>query len=205
MTLQKTPERRPKKIDINLLPSEYRPAKKSKLIFVLSITIAVLVVASAFLVIAKSGVNSDVKSLKTELTGLQQQLSTLQANKNEADSVRGQIADAQNQLLILETDYQSFLADRYALSQIITEIDDLVPGNKISLKSISISTNNELSITGLSTKRSNIYDFVLALEDSDFFTGVDFQFGDCPDISSCQFTITASLSTLQQAEGEGNE
>jgi len=56
VTLQQTPERRPKKIDLNLLPAEFRPVKKSKLSLILYITIFVLVCAIAPLIIMKSGV-----------------------------------------------------------------------------------------------------------------------------------------------------
>jgi Tfp pilus assembly protein PilN len=205
MTLQQIHERRPKKIDLNLLPSEYRPVKRSKLNVILYMTTFVLVCAAITLIVIKLGVDSDIKDLNGQLASLQQQLSVLQANKNEADVIKSQISDVQGQLAAIEANYQTFLNDRYLWSQIITEIDDLVPGNKITLSTISISAGNEVSIAGISTKRINVYDYVLALEESDFFTGVDFTFGDCPETENCQFTITAPLSTLSQTEGEGNE
>jgi len=168
----------------------------------------VLVVAVALLIIFKSGVDSKNESLKADLTVLQQQMSQLQANKNEADAIKIQITDAQNQLVILQGDYQSFLSQRYPWSQILSEIVDLVPGSKITLESIAIksTSENQLAITGTSAKRLTVYDYVMALEDSYFFTGVDFNFGDCPEVDNCQFTITASLaSNASETEGGTNE
>jgi Tfp pilus assembly protein PilN len=205
MTLQKTPERRPKKIDLNLLPSEFRPAKKSKLSLILYMTIFVLVCAIAPLIIMKSGVDSDSNSLKIEQTGLQQQLATLQANKNEADGIKSQITPLQDQLATAKADDRTFHNDSMLWSQIITEIDDLVPGKKITLSSIGTSANNKVSLPGVATRKMYVYDFAVDLEASDFFTDVNFNFGDCPDIAACNFAITVSVNNASQMEGGVNE
>lgn len=204
MTLQQTPERRPKKIDLNLLPGEFRPAKKSKLSLILYITVFVLVCAIAPLIIMKSGVDSDSSSLKAELPSLQQQLATLQANKNEADAIKSQITAAQDQLATTKADDQTFLNDSVLWSQVITEIDDLVPGKKITLSSIGTSDDG-VSLNGVSTKKMYVYDFVVDLEESALFTDVDFNFGDCPDIAQCNFAITASVNNVSQMQGGANE
>jgi Tfp pilus assembly protein PilN len=204
MTLQQTPERRPKKIDLNLLPSEYRPPKKSYLGIILYLIIAVLICAMIPLLIMRSGINSELKSLPGTIASLVLQLSELQVNKDEADTVKSQISDVQNQLATMEEDYQSFVANRSTWSQIVTEIYDLVPGKKITLESISPSVD-KVMISGISTKRVYLYDYVVSLEESDFFSNVDFTFGDCPDINTCSFSIKAPLTTLNQTEGKINE
>jgi Tfp pilus assembly protein PilN len=201
MTMQQTPERRPKKIDLNLLPSQYRPPKKSYLGLTLYLTIFVLIGALILLFIMKSGVNNDIVSLHSNITSLDQQLSALQANKDEADPLKAQIADVQNQLADMETDYQSFVTNRSTWSQIITEINDLIPGKKITLQSIGTAPD-KVTLSGTSTKRIYTYDYVVSLEESDFFNNVNFNFGDCPDIESCTFTIIAPLTKLNQTEGE---
>jgi Tfp pilus assembly protein PilN len=205
MTLQQTPEIRPKKIDLNLLPSEYRPPKKSYLGTILFIVLLVLICATAFLIIMKLGVDDDIKSLKGELSSLQQQMVTLQANKDEAEPIKTQITAVRNQLATIEEDYQSFIDNRYAWSDIITEIDDLVPGKKITLNSISVTADNVIALAGTSTKRTYVYDFVVALEESDFFSNVDFSFGDCPTTDECDFNIEVPLTALNQIEGASNE
>ena len=208
MTLQQTPERRPKKIDLNLLPAEFRPAKKSRLNLILYITIFVLVCAIAPLIIMKSGVDSDSNSLEAELPDLQQQMTTLQANKTEADAVKIQITAAQDKLATAKADDLTFHNDSMLWSQVITEIDDLVPGKKITLSSIttSIGTSGvEVSLPGTATRKMYVYDFVVALEASDFFTDVEFNFGDCPDIAKCNFGITVSVNNVSQRQGGVNE
>lgn len=201
MTLQQASERRPKKVDLNLLPSEYRPVKKSRLGIILYLIVFVLICAMVPLIIMKLGVDSDTKSLKDNLANLQQQINTLQANKNEADPIKDQIAVVQGQLVSMEADYQSFIDNRSAWSEIINEVFDLVPGNKLSLSSVAISSSNIITISGTSTKRIYVYDYAVNLEESDFFTGVDFTFGDCPETDKCTFSITVPLTTLNQTEG----
>ena len=200
MTTQQTPERRPKKIDINLLPSEYRPPKKSYLGIILYLIIAVLICAMVPMFIMKSGVNNDIASLLINSASLDQQLNALQVNKDEADPIKAQIADAQNQLVTMDADYQGFVANRSTWSQIITEISDLIPGKKITVEGISASVD-KVTITGFATKRTYVYDYVVSLEESDFFSNVDFTFGDCPDLEHCAFVIKAPLTTLNQTEG----
>jgi Tfp pilus assembly protein PilN len=200
VTLQQTPERRPKKIDLNLLPSEFRPVKKSKLSLILYITIIVLVCAIAPLIIMRSGVDSDSNAITAEQISLLFQLSTLQANKNEADAIKSQITAAQDQLANVKSDEQTFLNSSILWSQVITEIDDLVPGKKITLSNIG-TTATGVSLPGTATRKIYVYDFAVALEASEFFTNVDFNFGDCPDIAQCGFAITASVSNVSQTQG----
>jgi Tfp pilus assembly protein PilN len=200
VTLQQTPERRPKKIDLNLLPSEFRPVKKSKLSLILYITIIVLVCAIAPLIIMRSGVDSDSNAITAEQISLLLQLSTLQANKNEADAIKSQITAAQDQLANVKSDEQTFLNSSILWSQVITEIDDLVPGKKITLSNIGTTTTG-VSLPGTATRKIYVYDFAVALEASEFFTNVDFNFGDCPDIAQCGFAITASVSNVSQTQG----
>lgn len=193
MTMQQAPERRPAKINLNLLPAEYRPPKKSYLGLTLYLVVFILICVAAVLFIMKSGLDGDIKDLDQELANRQQQLDELRANQEEAEPIIADIAEAQNQLANLETDYQGFLDSRAFWSQIIYEIDDLVPGNKITLESIT-DMGDLINIAGMSTKRTYVYDYAVALEESDLFENVDFTFGDCPDVSECDFNITLQLS-----------
>ena len=193
MTLQQATERRPNKIDLNLLPAEYRPPKKSYLGLILYLVVFILVCALAVVIVMKSGVDSDIKSLDQNLTNLQQQLTALKANEAEADPLKEQIAAAQDQLATIEADYQSFMDNRLMWSQIIDEITELVPGKKITLKTISTSSE-KVTLSGSATKRIYVYDYAVALEESDFFSNVNLQFGDCPETANCDFTITAPLN-----------
>jgi Tfp pilus assembly protein PilN len=204
MTLQQATERRPKKIDLNILPAEYRPPKKSHLGIILYMIVFVLICAAALVLVMKSGVDSDVDSRNQTLSNLQQQFNELQANKAEADPIKQKIANAQNQLANIEADYSSFLDNRLLWSRIIDEINELVPGKKISLWSIS-TTEDSVTITGLATKRIYVYDYASALEESDFFDNVNFSFGDCPETDNCNFTVTVQLTETNLDTGETDE
>ena len=192
MTLQYMSERRPKKIDLNLLPAEYKPPKKSHLGLTLYLIIFVLICAMALVLVMKSGVDSDIKSSNQTLSNLQQQLTALQVNKAEADPLKQQITSAQDQLASMEADYQSFLDNRVLWSQILNEVNSLVPGNRITLKTIGTSAT-QVTISGSATKRIYVYDYAVEIEESEFFNSVSFSFGDCPETDKCDFTITAPL------------
>jgi Tfp pilus assembly protein PilN len=193
MTMQQAPERRPKKIDLNILPPEYRPPKKSNLGFILYLITFVLVCALAVVIVMKLGVDSEIDSRNKTLTNLQQQLVELQANKAEADPIKQQITSAQNKLANMEEDYQSFLDNRTTWSQILAEVDGLVPGKRITLKTIGTSSD-KVTISGSATKRIYVYDYAVALEESEFFDNVSFSFGDCPETDNCDFSMTAPLT-----------
>lgn len=204
MTLQQISERRPKKIDLNLLPPEFRPAKKSRLGVLIIITTILLVCATVVLVILKSGVDGEVSDLKKDLNTLQAELSELNARNAEANAVQALIDAANEELMNIQADYETFINERKLWSEILSEIDDLLPGTKITLSSITAS-GEMVEIKGTSLKKIYTYDYVVDLEESDFFTGVDFFFGDCPDATECTFEIEAPLSETSPSEGEENE
>ena len=79
-------------------------------------------------------------------------------------------------------------ADTYVLwADIITEIDDIVPGTKITLNSITES-DGVVALEGTSTKKIYVYDLIVSLENSSFFTDdVGFNFGDCLSYISLLF------------------
>lgn len=92
-------------------------------------------------------------------------------------------------------------------ADIVSEIDDLVPGTRITLDSITSSIGDDgkkqVEILGNSSKRIYAYDFVVSLEDSPFFTSVDFEFGECPDNSSCTFSCVAPIEKAPFSLTEG--
>lgn len=200
MTLQQATERRPKKIDLNILPAEYRPPKKSHLSPVLYLIVFILICAMAVVIVVKSGVDSDIDSLDQNLSNLIQQLTQLQANKAEADPLKAQIAGAQEQLANLEADYEEFIDSRLIWSEIIDQITEMIPGTRLTVKTISTSID-KVTLSGSSTKRTYVYEYALDLEESDLFDGVSFTFGDCPETSNCDFTITAPFELNQDSGG----
>jgi Tfp pilus assembly protein PilN len=204
MTLQQTPEKRPRKIDINLLPPEYRPAKKSRLSLILIVAMVVLACALVPVITLKFGVDSDVKPLRAEITQLDATIAARTANNREATGLQAQIDVLTNKSIGMYMDYAEFLASRIVWSDVVTEIFDCIPNNRITLNSITpVATSLEgmdITLIGTATgtssssKRLYIHDYVTALEKSDFFEKVDFSFSDITE-NTASFTITAPLDS----------
>ena len=188
MTLQQTPEKRAKKIDLNLLPPEYRPAKKSKLSIILILVAILLACAFAPIFIAKTGVDSDIEPLRTELSSLQATLQANLATNAEANAIQTQIDDNISKLAVMEADYQTFISTRLIWSAILEEINDITPKSKITVNTLGLS-DKSIVFSGTATKRQYIIDYETTLEDSPFFSEVTFSFED--GVDSVSFKITA--------------
>ena len=186
MTLQQIAERRPRKIDLNLLPPEYRPAKKPKLSIILTLVTVILVCALLPLIIAKAGVDNDIKPMREEITHLD---ATIQANAaiNQQAAVIQKMIDANNsKMAVMESSYNTLISTRLLWSQIISEINDLTPYSKITLTGLSISgpclsptgacpagSGPVITFTGTSTKQQYVIDYATTLEESPFFINVN--------------------------------
>jgi Tfp pilus assembly protein PilN len=206
MTLQQTPEKRPKKIEINLLPPEYRPAKKSSLTLILIVLAGLLACALVPVIALKFGVDSDVKPLRTEISQLDATIAARTANSKEANDLQAQIDVLTNKSKQMNWSYVSLLKSKIIWSDVITEILDLIPNNRLSLNSITpeltkpgtseagvtFTLTGKSSGTSPSSKRLYIYNYTTALEKSPFFADVDFSFTDT-DENTATFTIKAPM------------
>lgn len=177
MTLQQTPEKRPNKIDLNLLPAEFRPAKKSKLTILLVLVAVLLACALAPVFLAKTGIDSDIKPLEAKLTALDATLAANKANNAEAVVILAQYMDNVSKLAVMQSDYRQFVSTRILWSAILEEVDDLTPRSKITAKTIYLA-DTYIKIEGTATKRQYIIDYETAIEASDFFKGITFSFDD---------------------------
>ncbi len=195
MTLQQISEKRPRKIDLNLLPPEYRPVKKSKLSLLLALVAILLVCALVPVFIAKTGVDSDIKPLRPKLTSLQSTLQANLANNAEAATIQKQIDDNVAKLAVVGVDYRTFISTRIIWSAILEEINDITPKSKITLDAITL-TDISVVFAGTSTKRQYIIDYEKVLEESPFFKGITFSFEDGTDSVSFGITAPFDMSTI---------
>ena len=205
MTLQQIAEKRPRKIDLNLLPPEYRPAKKSRLAFILALVIAILICALVSIFIAKTGVNSDINPMREEITHLDTTIQANNAVNQQAASIQRMIDDNNSKMTAMESSYDTVVSTRLLWSKVISEINDLTPYAKITLSAISLPTScvapsgtcpaesAPITFTGTSTKQQYVLDYATTLEESPFFKNVDFRFSDSGGGASVSFTITAQL------------
>lgn len=193
MSSEQLPERRPKKIDLDLLPREYKPRKPSKIRTWLVIATIVLACLMVPFIILKVNSDSQIGPLETKLSQLQAELSDLYAIKAEADALQKQIDAAFNELAGLEQDYQTFRQGLVLWSEIIDEIDDILPGIGVTLTSITQSGSG-ISLVGKCADLDAIYNYKLDLEKSEYFSSADVISVSCSAGEECAFTIGLQLS-----------
>ena len=209
MTLQQIAEKRPRKIDLNLLPPEYRPAKKSKLSIILALVTAILVCALIPLAIAKFGVDNDIKPMKEQITGLDATISANGANNQAAIAIQKEIDESNSKMAAMESNYSTVVNTRLLWSQIISELNDITPYSKITLTGISISgactapsgtcplgSGPVITLAGTAQKQQQVVDYATILEESPFFMNVNPRFTGGGGEALVSFTITAPLDLL---------
>ena len=192
MASQQLPERRPKKIDLNLLPPKHLPRKVSRLSIVLVILIVLLLCLPVLSVFLKADVDAESAALQTKSAGLKAQLNALYVIKSEADALQAQIDTAKNVLAVIEQDYQTFIQNRVLWSDIVEEIDRILPSTRVTLQSI-VQSDSKLTLEGTATRASYVYHYATALRESEYFSKVDITSLDTGEEAS--FTMTVHLSS----------
>ncbi len=194
MTPEKLPERRPAKIDIDLLPSEFKPPKTVRLNLILVLVAIVLAVLIAPIVILKMDASSQIDPLEDTLSLRNAELSELYGKQAEATALDAQIDAADNKLNRMEQDYDTFRENLVLWSEIIEEIDDLLPA-AITLTSIDAATDSGVTLVGNTEDLETAYKYTLDLKESKYFSDAVIEYRDCPDTEDkCGFTIDIELS-----------
>ena len=165
------PELRPKKIDLDLLPDEYKPRKVSRVTTVLAIVVVVMVCLAGLLFFLKSNADGKIESLEDELVTVTADYNGAVKLVKEGKALQDQIDAAESKLEGIEEDYVIYKEDLIVWSVIIKEIDDAIPGTRLSLKSI---TQNGASITleGTANEDSYIWNYATNLEEKEYFWDV---------------------------------
>ena len=192
MTSEQLPERRPAKIDLDLLPSEYKPSKLLRLNFILVLAAIVLAGLIVPLVILEVNASSQIDSLEDRLSLRNAELNELYGKQAEAVALEAQIDAADNKLNSIEQDYQTFREDLVLWSEIIDEIDDLLP-SAITLNSIAQS-GFEITLVGSTVDIQTVNNYRQELEESDYFSSAAIKAVTCPGITDCEFTLDIQLS-----------
>lgn len=192
MTSEQLPERRPAKIDLDLLPPEYKPPKTLRLNFILVLVAIVLAGLIVPFVILEMDASSGIDSLEDKLSLRNAELSELYGKQAEAVALEAQIDAADNKLNSMEQDYQTFREDLVLWSEIIDEIDDLLPG-AITLSSIAQS-GFEITLVGSTVDIKTVNNYRLELEESDYFSSATIKAVTCPGVTDCEFTLDILLS-----------
>ena len=197
MTSEQLPERRPAKIDLDLLPSEFKPPKAVRLNFILVLVAIVLAILIVPFVLLEMDASSQIDPLEEKLNLRNAELSELYGKIAEAVALEAQIDAADNKLNSMEQDYQTFLEDLVLWSEIIDEIDDLLPA-AITLSSITQSGSG-ITLVGTTVDIKTVNDYARELEESHYFSNAAIKAVSCPGETDCEFTLDIQLN---EAEGQ---
>ena len=165
------PELRPKKIDLDLLPDEYKPRKVSKLTTVLVIVVVVMVCLVGLLFFLKSNADGKIESLEDELVTVTADYNGAVKWVKDGKALQAQIDAAEGKLEAIEEDYVIYKEDLIVWSVIIKEIDDAIPGTRLSLKSITQS-GPSITLQGSANEDSYIWNYATNLEEKEYFWDV---------------------------------
>jgi Tfp pilus assembly protein PilN len=165
------PELRPKKIDLDLLPDEYKPRKVSKVTTVLVIVVVVMVCLAGLLFFLKTNVDGKIESLEDELVTVTADYNGAVKLVKDGKALQDQIDAAESKLEAIEEDYVIYKADLIVWSVIVKEIDDAIPGTRLSLKSITQS-GSSITLQGTANEDSYIWNYATNLEEKEYFWDV---------------------------------
>ncbi len=164
------PELRPKKIDLDLLPDEYKPRKVSRLTTVLVIVVVLMVCLAGLLVFLKTNVDGKIESLEDELVTVTADYNGAVKLVKDGKALQDQIDTAESKLEAIKQDYEIYKADM-VWSVIIKEIDDAIPGTRLRLSSITQS-GTSISLVGTTNEDSYIWNYATNLEEKEYFWDV---------------------------------
>jgi Tfp pilus assembly protein PilN len=171
MTMQGLPERRPRKIDLNLLPPEYLPKKASRLTLGLVIAVIILACIPWGPLIMKSSVDAKNSDLADDLKALTSEYQQGSALVNQCNQKQGEIDACNAQMATMEEEYEIFLNQTYIWSVIMDDVQQTPKGAGGSLGDISQSGSN-IAINGQFTKEKYIYEYAVLLNETAHFSQV---------------------------------
>ena len=119
------------------------------------------------------------------------QLTDLYNTKREADALQAQIDTLNSALAAIEQDYQTFIQNRVLWSEIVEEIDRILPGTRVTLGTIR-QAGSTITLTGTATRDRYVEEYATALEESVYFSEAYVTSLDTGEEAS--FTMTVHLS-----------
>ena len=182
------PELRPKKVDLDLLPDEYKPRKVPKSSTVLVIVVVVMVCLAGLFIFLKTNADSKIGTLEDELVTVTAEYNAARNLVTEGKALQGQIDAAEDTLEAIEEDYRIYQEDLILWSVIIKEIDEAIPGTRLSLKSITQS-GSSINLVGTANEDNYVYNYATNLEENEYFWDVTVK-SIVSSGASSSFTIT---------------
>lgn len=174
MTTQELPERRPAKVDLNLLPAEYLPKKTPRLTIILVLALIVVACLPWPFLVLKGDVDAENRGLVAERDALQSQYTLLLSTNQLCEKIQKDIKACQDTLLGMQADYAAFTNSLYAWSIVFYDIQQIPKGTGGSLGAIN-QKGEKITIDGLFSKERYIYEYAWMLQETGHFVedGID--------------------------------
>ena len=182
------PELRPKKVDLDLLPDEYKPRKVPKSSTVLVIVVVVMVCLAGLLIFLKTNADGKIESLEDELVTVTVDYNAASKLVSDGKALQGQIDAAESKLEAIEGDYVIYQENLIKWSVIIKEIDEAIPGTRLRLSSIT-QGGSSITLVGTANKDNFVYNYATNLEENEYFWDVTVK-SIVSSGASSSFTIT---------------
>ncbi len=171
MTMQPAPERRPKKIDLNLLPPEYLPKKASRLTIGLIVAAIILACVPWPFLVMQMGVKNDNSVLDTQLKALKQQLAVINNEINQCNAVQADIDACEEQYGSMWDDLETVQDMVYVWSQIMADVQEVPRGAGGSLGDIR-QTGDTITVKGEFAREKYVYEYSIMLSETGHFSSV---------------------------------
>jgi Tfp pilus assembly protein PilN len=160
----------------------------SKTSTVLVILVVVMVCIAGLLLFLKMNTDSNIGSLEDELVTVTADYNGAVKVVNDGKALQGQIDAAESTLEAIEEDYQIYQEELIKWSVIIRQIDDAIPGTRLSLKTITQS-GSSMTLVGTANEDNYVYNYATNLEENEYFWDVTVK-SIVSSGASSSFTIT---------------
>ena len=136
----------------------------------------------------KTNADSKIGTLEDELVTVTAEYNAARNLVTEGKALQGQIDAAEDTLEAIEEDYRIYQEDLILWSVIIKEIDEAIPGTRLSLKSITQS-GSSINLVGTANEDNYVYNYATNLEENEYFWDVTVK-SIVSSGASSSFTIT---------------
>lgn len=168
---------RPRVVEINLLPPEYKQRLKLSLQFLLVALSLMLVLPLYPLAQWRVAAGGEASDIKVQLDAQKRALSSLTTLEPRATQLQADIDQARGKLEAMDSDYEAFLAQRVKWSQALKEILDFPEGVTLGPAISQGSPAPEVTVEGIAPDFTTVANYANRLRASGIFSSVTIETG----------------------------
>jgi Tfp pilus assembly protein PilN len=141
------------------------------------------------LIFLKTNADGKIGSLEDELVTVTADYNAASKLVSDGKALQGEIDAAESKLEAIEGDYVIYQENLILWSVIIKEIDEAIPGTRLSLKSITQGSGYSLTLVGTANEDRYIENYATNLRENEYFWDVTVK-SIVSSGASSSFTIT---------------